>query len=112
MGISQRAVPDVARSVSDGFDPEAARDVTTTVRECVAKIVGIVLEEVQLSTTLDDLGADSFHRIHIALALEERFGVTRPAFYESSQHLTVADYVQLVTAAGPADDSRSEHGAG
>jgi acyl carrier protein len=71
-------------------------DVETRTRTIVAKIFDVKPDDVRCKTEFAELGADSLHRVEIAMAIEETFGLEIPetAVRQFVSVQTVIDYVR------------------
>ena len=74
-------------------------DVLRAVCECVSEVLGVLPADLSASLTLDELGADSFHRMHLVLQLERRFMIRLPSSYAAASQRTIGDYALAVVGA-------------
>ncbi len=71
---------------------------TTTeqkIREIFIDYLGVGLEEITNQTTNNDLGMDSLVKVHIIIAIEDRFGIEF-SDDEMDECKQFSDYVKLV----------------
>jgi acyl carrier protein len=89
---------DITPPTPDDRSAPVADAVLPRVAECVADVLGIKAQ-LQPSSVLLDLGAQSFDFVDIVFHLERMFGVNMPREYLVPDKHTVGAFADAVTAA-------------